>query len=351
MLLPLLLSMTQANFRAEAQALTQSIQERFWDPTKSHYAANVSEQGQASKKPAFAWDMAVQLSALAAATAKNPTYQNLFDQADASLQTYGSQYNGVFGYAVLPRQKQPDRYYDDNEWIALAQLDAFDATKDIKYLNQAVQTFKFVMSGESNELGGGIYWREKEKKSKNTCSNAPAIAIAARLYMAADDPGFLKTAVSLHNWVEQLKDSKDNLMFDAMSLDGKIEKRKWTYNTALMIRSDLLLYQATRQEPYLTEAIQMAIAAKSHWVDKQTGAIHDEGNFAHHLAEAFLVLEPYDKEGDWRNTALKAIQYAYTNGSKQGLFGKRWDRYEAPDQKLILLWQASMARALWLASE
>ena len=31
-------------------------------------------------------------------------------------------------------------------------------------------------------------------------------------------------------------------------MKGEVQKTKWTYNTALMIRTDLLLYQITRDK-------------------------------------------------------------------------------------------------------
>jgi predicted alpha-1,6-mannanase (GH76 family) len=348
----LTLKMTEPfHFKGLAEAFTAKVEARYWNFEKHQYTAYVSDTGEIAAQPAFAWDMAVQMSSLAAACKIDPKrYQPLFDQASQSIETYGSVYQGVFGYGVLPGGGPPDRYYDDDEWIALAQLDAFDALHDKRYLEDAKKTFQFVMSGESSDLGGGLFWREQEKKSKNTCSNAPAIAVAARIYLATKEKRYLEIATHLHDWVERLKDT-DDLMFDNIDLAGKIEKTKWTYNTALMIRSNVLLYQATKRAKYLSEAVAMGSSAANHWVDPQTGAIRDEASFAHHLSEAFLALAPIDKTKDWVGLALTATNVAYEFRNREGLLGSRWDRYELKDHHMILLYQASMARALWMAAK
>src|SRR5215469_10475535 len=144
------------DYRADAVRLTQTIEARYWIPKLGRYAEFVAENGERSNAPAFAWDMAVQMSALAAAGRADKGYLKLLDKAQEALDTYGSRAHGVLGYAVLPRQKNPDRYYDDNEWIALAQLDAYETGLERHYLDLAKQTFNFVLSGESEDLGGGI---------------------------------------------------------------------------------------------------------------------------------------------------------------------------------------------------
>src|SRR5207248_297258 len=89
--------------------------------------------------------------------------------ADA-LQVYWTEHKGIGGYDVLPGPKPADRYYDDNEWVVLALVEAYEATRDVKYRNRAEATFRFVLSGEDDKLGGGLYWQENKLESKNACS-------------------------------------------------------------------------------------------------------------------------------------------------------------------------------------
>lgn len=326
-------------------AILNAIDDRYWNPPTNTYVEFVGPNHKRSKDAAFAWDMAVLLSARAAAIS-SPGGREGYDKDAKTLEKYWTEAHGAAGYSVWPGQDgDPDRYYDDNEWIGLAQIEAFERTRDRKYLELARRTFQFVLSGETEELGGGIFWREKEKLSKNTCSNAPAALLATRLYLATKQKPFLAKAEELYTWTLKLRDT-DHLYWDSIDLQDKIDKTKWTYNSALMIRAGLALHTATHKGRYLNEAVETAKAATEHWVDSKTGAIKDEAPFAHHLSEAFLLLDQQDKSKNWRAIAENAIDYAYQHTGKDNLFGHRWDKLPGEKEEAKLLYQASMARAL-----
>ncbi len=326
--------------------LLDRIEERFWNPSTATYIEWIDTKGNRSHDAAFAWDMGVLLSARAAAIGHSEKSVSAFDRAQRALQKYWTDAHGVGGYSVWPgQQEQPDRYYDDNAWIGLAQVEAFERSGKKKYLDLAKATYRFVISGKDSSLGGGIYWREQKRESKNTCVNAPAALLAAKLYSATRSKVYLGEAESLYAWTSKLRD-KDGLCWDNISLKNTIGRTKWTYNSALMIRAGLALYKVTKQKAYLEQAVATAKSAAARWIDGETGAIKDEGPFAHHLAEAFLLLIEFDQSHDWRALAQKAIKFAYSKTEQNGLYGLRWDRFELRENHALLLYQASMARAL-----
>jgi len=335
------------NFRQAAEDLTTKVETQFWNAAKGRYVEDVSLDGQPGPAAAFTWDLAVYLSAAGAECRfDSKKYKLVFDRILRSMDGYGCDRNGVYGYSDLPVSgDRPDRYYDDNEWMVLALLDAYDATHNKSYLGRAERLFKFVMSGESDELGGGIFWRENEKKWKNTCSNAPAAFAAARLFQITQDRSYLQAAERIYSWLAKLRDT-DGLMFDHIDLSGRIEKTKWTYNTALTIEAGIALWMATGKKSYLDDAKRSGVSAKAHWVDPETGAIRDDASFAHHLSEAFLALGAVGKSADWRDTAARAVEYAYKNSESDSFYGRRWDGSAVHDRKLRLLDQASMLRGL-----
>ncbi len=129
-------------------------------------------------------------------------------------------------------------------------------------------TLRYVLSGEDDKLGGGLYWQERTKASKNTCGNAPGIAAAVRVYTYTHDRAQLDTAVRLYRWtVKNLRDDRDGLYYDNLTLGGKLSPHKFTYNTALMIRSGCLLYDATGDAAYLHDAQRSAASSVARWVD------------------------------------------------------------------------------------
>ncbi|MGE3243856.1 MAG: glycoside hydrolase family 76 protein [Pirellulales bacterium] len=331
----------------------QMIRRELWMEGDKLYADR-ADVGKGPLHPAFMWGAGVQLSALAmAARVDESRYlPQLTDCADA-LDVYWIEHNGVGGYDVLPRQPNSDRYYDDNAWIVLAMLETHALTNDARYLDRAQATMKFVLSGEDDRLGGGIYWRENTRDSKNTCSNAPAIVGCLLLYRATKDGEYLANAERLFAWSQtHLQDRDDGLYWDNLRLDGRIDRRKFTYNTALAIRANCLLYEATNNADYLNEAKRLATAAAARWIDKETGAVKDAGRFAHMLLEALLAVDRTTGEPHWREVVDKSVTYVHAHlRDGRGHYGGRWDRPPAePWPRSELLDQASAARAFFAAA-
>ena len=63
-----------------------------------------------------------------------------------------------------------DRFYDDNQWIGIAYMDAYERTKDKKYLSFSKDIYDFMLTGYDTISGGGLYWKEFDSSTKNTCS-------------------------------------------------------------------------------------------------------------------------------------------------------------------------------------
>jgi len=302
--------------------------------------------------PSFMWGAGVQLSALAAAAAVEPERYTpgLRSFADA-LQTYWTVHDGIGGFDVLPGPKPIDRYYDDNVWIVLALTETYEVTGDTKYLEQAEATFRFVMSGEDDLLGGGLYWHEQSKESKNTCTNAPAVVAALRLYHLTEDARYLDTARRIYEWTNlRLQDPADGLFWDNVKLNGDVDQRKYSYNTALMLRANALFHAITHEPEYLAEARRIAESAEAQWVDVENGGISDGGRFAHMLLEAFLALDEQAPDPRWPAIASDALTFVHGEvRDSNGRYASRWNRAQRePLGEFTLLDGASAARAYWV---
>ena len=60
------------------------------------------------------------------------------------------------GYEPAPtRGNGNDKYYDDNAWLVITFLEAYETTRDPRYLTRADETLKFVLSGWDEKGGGG----------------------------------------------------------------------------------------------------------------------------------------------------------------------------------------------------
>ncbi len=332
------------------------IRDRFWLPKEKLYSEFALMPGGRlwrGNHPSFMWGVGVQLSALNAAAAiePEPYLSQAIEYADA-IDVYWLEANGIEGFDVQPGPKTSDRYYDDNAWLVLALCELHKLSDEARFLDRAIATFEFVISGEDDKLGGGLYWRELEKTSKNTCTNAPAIASALQLHRITGKVTYLQMALQLHAWtVKNLQDG-DGLFWDHVKMNGDIDRRKFSYNTALMIRSSVLLHEITKDAKYLSEANRMAEAAKSLWVTDD-GAVRDSGRFAHLLLESFLELGIESGDTVWRDTVEHCLAYLHTHvRDEDGWYGHRWaEPQQRSRRRTALLDQSSPARIYWLAAQ
>jgi rhamnogalacturonyl hydrolase YesR len=321
---------------------------------RSLYADSITV-GQApdDNRPAFMWGCGVELTALVAgARLDRNTWETPLRRNVEALDTYRTEVNGITGYDVKPNSNSPDRYYDDNEWLELAYCDVYDLLPEAQYRDRAILTLKFILSGEDDKLGGGIYWHEQERNSKNTCSNGPAVVGALRLCQITGDKSYLAVARRLYDWTNAHLQDADGLYFDNIKLDGRVEKTKWSYNTALMLRANCLFYALTHEQKYLAEAQRIAHAAVARWVKPDTGAIDDGGAFAHLLCEAWLALYDQDHDPLWLNTVQHGLAFLHDKArDPNGYYAEKWSAVQTTAlTKVSLLSQASVARAFLFAA-
>jgi len=320
-----------------------TIRKEFYIPKKKLYADALTP-GKPVTQESFNWGVGVQLSALNAAARADKKYDSwLREFADAS-RSYWNTKGPVPGYDVLPGPKDVDRYYDDNQWMVMSLVETYEQLHDKKYLDWASEALTYVLSGESSELGGGIYWKETEKSSKNACSNAPAAAACLAVFQHTQDPALLRKAVDLYAWTKKnLRNPATGLVWDSMNLKGHIEKTEWSYNTALMIRTASKLYGITHLQSYADDALAFEKASMAKWI--VNGHFTDPGRFAHLLLESWFIRReeiPVDQSLDGAITALANLHA--TGKSSLGLYPDRWNA-GPPKGKVEMIDQASVARA------
>ncbi|HWK02131.1 MAG TPA: glycoside hydrolase family 76 protein [Puia sp.] len=197
-----------------------------------------------------------------------------------------------------------NRFYDDNQWLGLAWMDAWFRTKEPALLARGKLIYRFMMTGYDTVAGGGLYWEEGKKTTKNTCSNGPGIVLALQLYKATKERKYLDTALLLYHWVDtHLRDS-DGLYFDNIrTRDGRIGKAKFSYNTGTMLQANVYLYELTGQRAYLQRATAIA--------DTATRYFYGSGKF---------------RDGYWFNAVLLRGYQKLLKFNKNPAYGEAFKR-------------------------
>lgn len=311
-------------------------------------------EDQDKKEVAFTWSNSMLLLAYAKAAQADSSYAEPLDRLLQHIDSYWITDQGIGGYDHLPHPKPAvERYYDDNAWIAMGQIDAWHATREKEYLKAAEKTLAFCLSGIDPQ-SGGIWWREywdrDWQKTKNTCSVAPTAFACLRYYEITREPSYLETAKTLMIWLDSHLKDEDGLYLDHLRMSGRIGRRKWTYNSAMPLRSYVLLYRLTAQKEYMDKAIQIAQASRQKWVYPASGAIRCESMFAYTLIEGWVELSEATGDRQWIDQARLSMRYVHEQvRDSAGRYSKRWDdKNSTPITRWKLLYPAAAARAYWV---
>jgi uncharacterized protein YyaL (SSP411 family) len=339
----------QPNWGREAERATQWCLDNLWIPEKGRFRP-ATPMAKNALPYDFMWGNGVGFSMLVGATRANPAkYAPILSRFFDGLEGYWDTRAPVPGYdAYLSSPGNSDKYYDDNAWMVITFIEAWELTKERKYLKRAIEALDFVLSGWDENLGGGIYWKE-DHKSKNTCSNAPSAM--AVLCVARHLPEYYLWAEKILTWTEATLKASNGLYADNIQCDTrKIEGTQWTYNTALMIRS----YVAMPEKKYIDEALRLAKASERVFVNPTTGAFRDEANFSHLLAEAYLELYKITHEVWLLQRAESCGKFVLEHlwDKKNGGFWTKWEiNPKRNEPRKTLMANASTARMLWLLAQ
>lgn len=343
-----------ANYTAPGTCL---LRENYPSNVGNYTATYLSseEQGSMPNQYSYLWPYSGTFSAVNAllTTTGDKRYQTLLDnRVLQGLEEYFDTARNPAGYSsYINTAPQSDRFYDDNIWLGIDFTDTYAETKEEKYLHKALLIWKFIESGIDDLLGGGIYWCEQKKISKNTCSNAPGAVFALKLFKATQDSTYLDKGKELYEWTKRkLQDPTDCLYFDNISLDGKIDKSKYAYNSGQMMQSATLLYQLTGNKNYLEDAQNIAQGCYNYFF---TNFIPEQGEpfkllkkgdvwFTAVMLRGFIELYQIDRNKTYLDSFSHNLDYAWKHArNNKGLFDTGFSGKTHEERKWLLT-QAAM---------
>lgn len=319
---------------------------------ENHQATYLADQDTTKVTNPFSylWPFSGSLSAAVALyeVEKSGCYLDLLkNRVLPGLEEYHDDRHSPDGYAsYIKTAPLSDRFYDDNIWIGLDFADLYLLTANEEYLDNAKMVWRFIESGTDTILGGGIYWCEQRKESKNTCSNAPGAVLALKLFEATNDSAYFMQGKKLYEWTKKnLQDEKDFLYYDNIRLNGRIGKTKYPYNSGQMIQAAALLYKLTGEQNYLTDAQNTAQACYEYFFhDFTTGQgetfrmlKENDVWFIAIMMRGFVELYSIDGNKEYLHAFQKNMEQAWNQMREEnGLFNKDWTGKTKNESKWVL---------------
>lgn len=186
------------------------------------------------------------------------------------------------GKADVIGQKGELSVFDDQIWVAIEMLNAYNLYGEQKYLQIATELTEYIYLVGNDPYLGGIYWGQAYT-TRHACSNAPFIKLSAMLYQATGEQKYLTWAKNIYDFCyTNLRDPADNLYIDLIGTvyqdaqkdiwhggvsikNGTPDFKKYSYNSGAMISGGACLYAITGEKRYLDQAKATAQSCRNYF--------------------------------------------------------------------------------------
>ena len=300
--------------------------------------------GVKEKEVSFLWPFSGMFSAtnvLLKFPSERQKYLPYLDTLIIGVEKYRDTSRSPDGYQAYPVEfEKADRYYDDNGLVGIEYMESFFNTGDSTYLKRAREVFKFIISGWSNDLGGGVTWLEGHNDQKPACSNGTATLVALKIYQGNKDQYYLKWGERFYNWINKnLKDSATGVISNDKKPNGIVNRTFWTYNTGFMLESAVMLYKFTGNKRYLNDARSFAKNAYNHFAKVSSSgkiSLLDMPWFLTVLFRGYEALYYVDGNTKYIRAVMKNVNDAWKQKDQYGLVYKNW--YGSKDEMTSSKW-------------
>lgn len=278
---------------AQADSALAALNTVYWNETGKHFYKTDKPAGRLDFwMSAHAWETVMEAWKR---TGKDGYRKQITDMYDGFVKYFGTDWS------------QND-YNDDILWWTLACTQVYEATGEKRYLDQAKKYFDWVYSTQVDTVfGGGIWWRNDEHKTKNSCVVQPGILTAFHLSRLLNDPSYKAKAEALYAWQKKTLTETSGKVYDAINFSG-LQKGSTTYNQGTFIGSAQVL-------DHIADAEKCADWTRANLCDAQ-GVIRN------------------NTQGDFGTFAQILVRYAVKLGRRPG--GEKY-----------IAWMEANAEAAW----
>lgn len=248
---------------------------------------------------------------------KDQKYLDLFDEMYRGFtDDFGTEWSGNI-------------YNDDIMWMVIATVRAYQASGNQEYLDQAKYHFDLVFERAwDEELGGGLYWRA-DNQTKNSCINCPAVIAASLLSKNLNDETYMEKAFRIYEWQRKnLFDEETGAVYDAYDLKQGINKWTSTYNQGTFMGAATMLYEYTGDNKYLEDAKLAADYTVNIMFQNEVMNTEEVGNdlpgFKGILARWLRYYIDVSGDKDYNDWMIKNAKVAWNNRNSSGVTWTQW---------------------------
>ena len=251
------------------------------------------------------------------------------------------------GYAPYPgdRGGHERAWFDDNGWWGLAFVDAYRATHNRRYLDDAGRALQFI-SRRGWASSGGIWW-DTSHSHKAGEALATGSALAARLYEFTHRSSYLSLARKFINWGD------DHMWNSRAGLYSQTDRSPSpiSYVEGPMIGAHAILCRVAGDRNACDKAEQLAQAALAHFGNDLNHGPQYDAIYLHWMLE----LSRQDGNRSWYGLAYHNARRLLSSArDSRGLFLRAWDggsmtRHDARPG-MIQTHAASASVLAWLAA-
>lgn len=317
--------------QAYGASVYQTIENSLRVPGSSLYAEAASLTGGrygGDSGFAYVWPAATQFRVLNALVRIDPaTYTPVLHAFADELHTrYWRNGTGAAGGYRSGVSSGATRFYDDNGHLVVSLAEAYNLTGEQQYLDRAIATYDFVISGEDSAGGGGIYFSVPDRTSKDAISTLQAVRSALLLYQITGQTRYLDDATRLYTWAASHIQQSNGLFKERFLLSTSASDGATLINSAgIGVCCNLLFFDTTGDLADLREAQRIGRASVSGYFTD--GAIRDEGYWAFELVDALNDLYLHDYNPTWLNSVVQALTWLHNNREDpNGHYGRLWSR-------------------------
>jgi hypothetical protein len=244
-----------ADDAARARLAYARMERTFFDPHRDDYRETVG-----ARVGSRAWPFSQALAATLEVAPLERSHQLLDPLLRQRFALLDRRFRSGALYTASPHGQV---YYDDNDWIALDQLDWNNLHAHPSAARKAAQIFEAEAAAWSSDTTwtcpGGVPWTAAPGKlGRGTVSTANAAVLGLRLYQLHPQPLLLQWSSRMLTWLDQCLLAPNGLFWDNMQPDGAVDQTEWSYNQGSVMEAYRLLYLATGNPADLARAESVA---------------------------------------------------------------------------------------------